>query len=234
MNKLLCSLACLLLCSFAGCADDPDSGDPSPTSNNNSNNNSQKQDDDDPNASPVYQKITINSVPSTQDNTQGSSCKRASFVEHCDGNSLVFCESGKVTYDNCTHYSDQNASYTCRVALKDDVNYADCVAENNSDSCSVELKTSGYCDKDANNYEAMQYQICLRFDDGKLHRVNDSFKYCGSVCSDGCKAQDYCDASYSDKCSGNVAYVCEALQEKYYAIDCANGCKLTDNKASCK
>ncbi len=235
MKKLLYTLSCLIFCSFVGCADTPDEYGPNESDNptpNHPNNPSQDEDEGDP--SPVYQKITINAVPSTQDSTAGSNCKRASFVEHCNGNSIVYCDSGKVAYDNCSNYTDKTDSYKCRVALKDDSNYADCVAEHDTDSCTVELKSSNYCDKDTNKYETLQYQVCLRFDDGKLHRVNDSFKYCGSLCSEGCKAQEYCDASYADKCSGNIAYICEALQEKYYAVHCAAGCKLTDNKASCK
>jgi len=179
--------------------------------------------------------VEVTPVPESQDNTKGASCKRANFVEHCSGNDLVFCSLGKVTYDSCSDYDDSNATYSCAVARKNGANYVDCVAQNGTDSCSKANASSNYCDvDDANSYESMQYQICLRFNDGKLHKVNDDFEYCGNLCDEGCKEQAYCDASYTDYCEGNVAYICEVLQEKYYAKRCANSCKEEYNKVVCK
>ncbi len=179
--------------------------------------------------------IKIDPVPESQNNSVDATCKRASFVEHCNGNNIVYCSAGKVVYDNCGSYDDSNASYKCAVARKDGVNYADCVAENDSDSCSKANATYDYCTVDEeHSYETKQYQVCMRFNDGKLHKVNDDYDYCGNLCDEGCVEQKYCDLSYSDYCEGNVAYICEAFQEKYYAKRCANSCEEKGGSVVCK
>ena len=178
-----------------------------------------------------YVPITINEIPEGQDITEGNSCKVVNFVDTCNGTSIVYCKIGKVRYEDCA-LSGQK----CAIALNEDgTNYADCIATDDSDICTVENKITSACEKDYDNgYEVSQGYKCRRFNDGKLHLGYADSNYCGNLCADGCSTPAKCDGSTIDKCVGNVAYICDLYREEIYVKQCDNACTVTGNTAVCK
>ncbi len=160
----------------------------------------------------------VNEVPATQNSTIGAACNPDTFVEHCNGNNVLFCDyadedatSPTVVNWDC---AEGNEPYTCAITLDDrGMNYAECVSKTTEDVCSDEDlgAVDKVCSHDYDAYEIEEEFLCAQFNDGKNHWFWIGDSYCSDICSPekGCT---------QTRCSGE-SYVCDA--NNTYVKECS-------------
>ena len=122
-------------------------------------------------------------VPADQDNTENAVCNPETFVQFCDGNSLVFCgsqEEGKWIVIKWQCEGKTPVCFTYAYGEEERWNTADCYAscdnENEGPGENCASSDSGY------TFEYERY-TCIKTSKGKLKFIEET-KYCDSACSE--------------------------------------------------
>ena len=208
------SLIAFISLGLTACGDDgkdnsknPASTETTPGSGNDGGNNG--GDNGSGNTGSVNSSVDENliEVPASQNNTEDADCDEDSFVEHCDGNVVVFCFNEKVLRSDCAEVQK-----TCFNQVKEDSkkvrrNYVNCLA-----TCTTENVKSKVCSYDDIDYsDILQEMVCVKTSKGLFNMKTDNYDYCGDVCkNDTCKINQPC-GDYDDfgVCDGSIGYFCD-------------------------
>ena len=186
-------------------------------------------------------------VPSSQNNTKGAKCD-STFVEHCDGDTVVYCvadEDDELTVDriNCAEGSMQCAAR--QIGSGDDAyNFANCY-----ESCTKEGDKSHICSTDEYAAELLVDGVCLNTSKGLLlmEDLDGSAAYCGNVCQNHtCETNKACGSiSYEGSCNGDILTFCdmtyiddedEEVEDVLHVIDCeyyGMTCQVIEGYSTC-
>lgn len=187
--------------------------------------------------------IELNPVPSGQNNTDGAECDISTFVEHCDGNTAVYClynynEKGEIYYE--VIHEPCGDIHSC-LSVRDGAgrNYSNCIKP--ADTCSKENLTEFECGVDEEDYVFQSKYYCRYWSDGLLHWAYEDREstYCSTACDTRSPCQfNSCRNGSSPSCSGNLAITCYnemgTSNYYYYAMDCGNAkCSIDRDYAYC-
>ncbi|MBQ9817925.1 MAG: hypothetical protein IJM59_10755, partial [Proteobacteria bacterium] len=158
--------------------------------------------------------LSLTKVPEEQNNTEGATCDRNTFVEHCDGLKVISCE----TNDNKTIVEAEECEegYTCALSLLDGKNRVMCI--DSKSTCKKGTKDDIACDLDKYGFEMSVTYKCLQFEDGNYYFAFAGLEYCSGLCtSKGC-SQVSCDPSKGHTCSedGKATMECEETESGKY------------------
>ncbi|GEM_PF-3285927 len=153
------------------------------------------------------------------------------YEEHCEGEVVAYCSSGKVATTNCASVT----GYSCKVLDIDSTSVADCFSEAEvctDDGTSLQCTTDSYGDE----YSALMG--CFSANDGKKY----SYEVESTECENGCDATtkeckklisdegDTCTVGvYVEHCENGVVAYCKS--GKVAALECTSGsvCATADN-----
>lgn len=152
--------------------------------------------------------IALQDIPNGQNNTDGATCDPATFVEHCDGDVLVWCEQTKdkqyvVKTDAC-----DEAHPSCVLTLLNGANHVMCVGS--SDKCSASSKDEINCDHDDYGNEIDIHFECSQTEDGSYYYVYAGTRYCLGACTQKSCIEQTCDPDKGRfTCSEDGKYMLE-------------------------
>ena len=167
-------------------------------------------------------------VPADQDNTENAVCNPETFIQFCDGNSLVFCgsqEEGKWIVIKWQCEGKTPVCFTYAYGEEERYNQADCYAscdnENEGPGENCASNDSGY------TFEYERY-TCIKTSKGKLKFIEES-KSCNSACSeDGktCEINECNPAEYKAYCDENgVLHECP----DWSGVETASFCERSED-----
>ena len=235
MKKCL-SILCMASFLFAlGCGDDDTSKNDN-NENQSTDNDSSKTDTDSGNSgsdsgnsgSASEDALTLNesnlqTVPSSQDNTEGAECDSDTFVESCVGDSVVYCYYGEVVKLDCA-----SENYQCITTLEtyngSSYNFANCYQ-----SCTTVGQSQTVCGYGDDYADTLDTYVCAKSSVGNVWNITDS-QYCGTACSNAsCSVNQACGSVDEDgTCqSGNAVYCSYNTDESAEVLHievCENGC----------
>ena len=124
--------------------------------------------------------VKLNKVPDDQDNTNGAECDYETFIQFCEGNTMVECYNKKVSRTNCNKktclttidvYGDEDAGK----------NYTDCY-ESCEEPADLDEK---YCIFNMDlNIAIINNDYCLETSAGYLEFWNVPTEYCENGCAE--------------------------------------------------
>ena len=169
--------------------------------------------------------IALQDVPADQVNKAGEPCDPAKFVEHCNGNALVWCErdeKGNYTVHADTCDSDRPQ---CGLSLLNGSNHVVCYGS--GDACSAGAKDDVYCDTDEYGYAISINYSCVQFEDGSYNYSYSGIKYCAGKCTKTSCVEETCDPLAGHKCTedGNNTLECFELNDGryvYHSFNCSS------------
>ena len=170
---------------------------------------------------PPVSELDLQEVPEDQNNTTGAECDPDTFVQHCSGNTAVWCEVNSkntpvVKSDVC---GDEHP--TCSLTLINGKNYAVCLGDDLA--CSKGDKEEADCTTDMYGYELRRAYTCQQHADGNYYLTYHE-DYCSGLCSTkGCKTES-CDPNLS-KCGddgGNYTLECDVISPGKYIYKTQN------------
>ena len=168
-------------------------------------------------------------VPADQDNTEGASCDTQTFIEFCDGNTVIYCSSSEFDQNGYVVKAKCDADYPVCFTHAYEFEgepwniagcYASCDGENVGDGKICRTPDSGY------TFELQKYR-CIETSKGKLKFIDGS-EPCNSACSEdgrSCEIKE-CDPekdrAYCDE--NGVLHECVGWSDTEMASFCnANG-----------
>ena len=227
---------------------DADSGD---TTDDSDSNDSGTTEDIDPE---FVADENLFEVPAGQNNTEGAPCDPETFVEFCDGNSVVYCEEEEiyddegetVGYDSYVEkYECEEEEPVCLTYLRNDEgkkhNWAACFSRCETIGKDSECST----DEDGFDFWYIEY-VCKQTSKGKLLFYSE-YLPCNSACSENgktCKMEKCDPETYEATCDEDGVFhwcyesygylsaaFCEAYEgvcgyDEYYE---ENGCIYPDD-----
>lgn len=183
--------------------------------------------------------LALSDIPETQVNTYEAPCDPATFVEHCNDNELVWCESdGKGAYFVKTDTCEDDRP-TCALTLKNGRNYGVCVGD--ADKCSANAQDQIECDMDDAGYEIGVVYACSQYEDGSYYFGYEGIRYCSGKCTSKKCVETTCDPAAGHACSEDEKYTLECFQKDdgsyvYMSYDCdIDGyvCTVMEKWATC-
>lgn len=131
--------------------------------------------------------VKLNKVPDDQDNTKGAECDYGTFVQFCEGNTMVECYNKQVSRTNCNKktclttidvYGDEDAGR----------NYTYCY-----ESCEkpADLDSKWCLGYESSDAELINNDYCLETSAGYFEFWNVPVEYCENGCEDDktCKTE---------------------------------------------
>ena len=143
-------------------------------------------------------------VPEDQNNEQEALCNPGTFVDHCDGNTQIYCAYNG-TYDSYqVSYLDCDEDTFCIVSLETNgsgnkVNYTNCLAacDQNTGTVRKECSTDSYDDS-----EILSTYTCVNSSKGKVWY--DVIEHCASECTEAeCAEKDKACEGTEEKCGAD-------------------------------
>ncbi|MBP5406642.1 hypothetical protein J6Z19_05780 [bacterium] len=174
-------------------------------------------------------------IPEDQDNTEGASCDPDTFIEFCDGNTVVYCfstefeQNGHVIKSTCdwnypvcfTHaYEYEEKPWNVAGC------YASCDGENVGDGEICLTYDSGY------TFELEKYK-CIETSKGKLRFLDESTT-CNSACSEdgrSCEIKE-CDPSKDKAYCDENGVLHECIE--WSGMEIASFCNYEDSNMVCE
>ena len=164
---------------------------------------------------------------------EGVACNAQSFVESCDGNSLVYCdcdESG-----NClTAVAPCSSGETC--ALMADKNFGMCAI---SDAKCAQSGVFTRCFDLIGGISYIEYYACALATDGRYYPFRDGIETadCIGACVDSYRCnlnEEVCGDSFVESCEGNIMTYC--ADGKVFRMNCEDygtTCVMDGGTADC-
>ena len=151
--------------------------------------------------------LDIQQIPDDQNNADGASCDPATFVEHCNGNHIVYCE--RDAKGNATVHSDDctDDAPVCMLTLMDGRNRSLCI--DSEKDCKKGAAADTYCTTDDDGYEIRHSYECQQFADGKYYYAYMGYKYCSGKCTQKKCETIACDPANGNKCPEDGKYTLE-------------------------
>ena len=183
--------------------------------------------------------IALLDIPATQVNQYGAQCDPTTFVEHCNGNELIWCESnGDGSFIVKTDLCEDDRP-TCALTLQNGRNHGVCIGE--ADKCSAGTKDDIECDMDDAGYEIGVVYTCSQYEDGSYNFGYDGIRYCSGKCSSTKCVETTCDPAAGHACSEDSKYTLECFQKDdgryvYMSYDCnidGYACTILEKWATC-
>ena len=146
-------------------------------------------------------------VPEGQKNDATEICDPATFVDHCDGNTQIYCAMNSTYGVYQVSHSDCLNDTVCVVTLETNmagsrVNYTNCLEACDQNVGTVKVE----CDIDTyDSSEILVTKTCVNSSKGKLW--NDRIEHCAGECSqNACAEKDKACEGEEDRCGedGNI------------------------------